>query len=79
MEKASNASPWLQGCVKVAQPYFAVERFNPHKQMLCKRGRGAVRVLQANLSKEGAEAEAKANSCSIQRIVEVIVFLAFRP
>ena len=48
-------------------------------QVLCKRGRGAVRVLQANLSKEGAEAEAKANSSSIQRILEVIVFLVFRP
>ena len=28
-------------------------------QVLCKRGRGAVRVLQANLSKEGAEAIGK--------------------
>ena len=51
------------------------------KQVLCKRGRGAVRVLQANLSKEGAEAEAKENSSisRIQRILEIIVSLVFRP
>ena len=49
------------------------------QQVLCKRGRGAVRVLQANLSKEGAEAETKANSSSIQAVLEIIGFLVFRP
>ena len=76
MMQHANLTGGCSGCCLVRFGYLDT---CVSKQVLCKRGRGAVRVLQANLSKEGAEAEAKANSSSIQRILEVIVFLVFRP